>query len=88
MGISALGRGTAQAGSAGLVTATLAMDDLVAEAGIAYRAVTCPSFFDNLLRQVQPIREKGMFFSRSILRASCRAALPGTLQKPRFAATR
>ncbi len=63
VGISALGRGTAQAGSAGLVTATLAMDDLIAESGIAYRAVTCPSFFDNLLRQVQPIREKGMFFS-------------------------
>ena len=63
VGISALGRGTAQAGSAGLVTATLAMDDLIAESGIAYRAVTCPSFFDNLLRQVQAIREKGMFFS-------------------------
>ena len=63
VGISALGRGTEQAGSAGLVAATLAMDDLIAESGIAYRAVTCPSFFDNLLRQVQPIREKGMFFS-------------------------
>lgn len=63
VGISALGRGTAQASKAGLVTATLAMDDLIAESGIAYRAVTCPSFFDNLLRQVQLIREKGMFFS-------------------------
>lgn len=63
VGISALGRGTTQAGKAGLVTATLAMDDLVAESGIAYRAVTCPSFFDNLLRQVQLIREKGIFFS-------------------------
>lgn len=63
VGISALGRGTAQAAKAGLVTATLAMDDLIAESGIAYRAVTCPSFFDNLLRQVQPIREKGVFFS-------------------------
>jgi uncharacterized protein YbjT (DUF2867 family) len=63
VGISGLGRGTAQAGNAGMVTATLAMDDLIAESGIAYRAVTCPSFFDNLLRQVQPIREKGVFFS-------------------------
>lgn len=63
VGISALGRGTAQAAHAGLVTATLAMDDLIAQSGIAYRAVTCPSFFDNLLRQVQPIREKGIFFS-------------------------
>jgi uncharacterized protein YbjT (DUF2867 family) len=63
VGISALGRGTAQAANAGLVTATLAMDDLIAESGIAYLAVTCPSFFDNLLRQVQPIREKGIFFT-------------------------
>ena len=63
VGISALGRGTAQAGRAGLVTATLAMDDLIAQSGIAFRAVTCPSFFDNLLRQVQQIRERGMFFT-------------------------
>lgn len=63
VGISGLGRGTAQASSAGLVTASLAMDDMIADSGIAYRAVTCPSFFDNLLRQVQPIRERGMFFS-------------------------
>ncbi len=63
VGISGLGRGTAQAERAGAVTATLANDDLIAESGIAYRAVTCPSFFDNLLRQVQPIREKGVFFS-------------------------
>jgi uncharacterized protein YbjT (DUF2867 family) len=63
VGISALGRGTPQARNAGLVTATLAMDDLIAQSGIAYRAVTNPSFFDNLLRQVQSIRERGMFFS-------------------------
>ena len=63
VGISAIGRGTAQVGSAGLVTATLAMDDLFAESGMAYRAVACPSFFDNLLRQVQSIREKGLFSS-------------------------
>jgi uncharacterized protein YbjT (DUF2867 family) len=61
--ISGLGRGTAQAGNAGAVTAMLANDDLIAESGIAHRAVTCPSFFDNLLRQVQSIREKGTFFS-------------------------
>lgn len=61
--ISGLGRGTAQAGKAGAVTAMLANDDLIAESGVAHRAVTCPSFFDNLLRQVQPIREKGIFFS-------------------------
>jgi len=63
VGITALGRGTPQAANAGFVTASHAMDDLIAESGIAYRAVTNPSFFDNLLRQVQSIRDKGMFFS-------------------------
>ena len=45
------------------MTGSLAMDDLLAGSGVAYRAVVNPSFFDNLLRQVEPIREKGMFFS-------------------------
>jgi uncharacterized protein YbjT (DUF2867 family) len=42
-GISALGRGTAVAGHAGLVTASLAMDDLIASSGVSYRALTMPS---------------------------------------------
>jgi uncharacterized protein YbjT (DUF2867 family) len=62
VGISALGRGTAVAGHAGLVTASLAMDDLIASSGVSYRALTMPSFMDNLLRQVQSIRNQGMFF--------------------------
>ena len=63
VGISALGRGTPQASRAGLVTGSLAMDDLIARTGVAYRAVTCPSFMDNLLRQVDAIRNRGTFFS-------------------------
>ncbi len=62
VGISSLGRGTAVAGHAGLVTASLAMDDLIASTGVSYRALTMPSFMDNLLRQVQSIRNQGMFF--------------------------
>ena len=62
VGISSLGRGTAVAGHAGLVTASLAMDDLIASTGVGYRALTMPSFMDNLLRQVQSIRNQGMFF--------------------------
>jgi len=42
VGISALGRGTAVAGHAGLVTASLAMDDLIASSGVSYRALTIP----------------------------------------------
>ncbi|MEU8793209.1 NAD(P)H-binding protein [Streptomyces sp. NPDC048643] len=61
VGVSALGRGTPLADRAGLVTASLAMDDLVASTGVAYRALANPSFMDNLLRQVDGIREKGVF---------------------------
>ncbi|MEW2164809.1 NAD(P)H-binding protein [Streptomyces sp. NPDC007084] len=61
VGVSALGRGTPVAERAGLVTASLAMDDLIADTGVAYRALANPSFMDNLLRQVDAIREKGVF---------------------------
>ena len=62
VGISALGRGTPVAGNAGLVTASLAMDDLIASTGVGYRALNMPSFMDNILRQVAPIKNQGMFF--------------------------
>jgi len=61
VGISALGRGTAVAGRAGLVTASLAMDDLIASSGVSYRALTMPSFMDNLLRQAASIKNRGVF---------------------------
>jgi uncharacterized protein YbjT (DUF2867 family) len=63
VGVSALGRGTALAKNAGLVTASLAMDDLIASTGASYRALTMPSFMDNILRQVEPIKHQGVFFS-------------------------
>ncbi len=62
--ISALGRGTAVADRAGFVTASLAMDDLLAETGTAFRALTMPSFMDNLLRQLEPLRTQGVFFGQ------------------------
>ncbi|MFG2543136.1 NAD(P)H-binding protein [Streptomyces sp. NPDC048594] len=61
VGVSALGRGTPVAGRAGLVTASLAMDDLIAGTGVAYRALTSPSFFENVLEEADSIREKGVF---------------------------
>src|SRR6266478_8274102 len=61
VGISALGRGTPAAAHAGLVTASLKMDDLIASTGVHYRAVTNPSFMDNLLRQVELIKNQAMF---------------------------
>jgi uncharacterized protein YbjT (DUF2867 family) len=63
VGISALGRGTRWAAHAGFVTASLAMDDLIASAGVAYRALTNPSFMDNIARQAPAIANQGLFFS-------------------------
>ncbi|MGY1960841.1 NAD(P)H-binding protein [Nocardia gipuzkoensis] len=61
VGVSALGRGTPVADRAGLVTASLAMDDLITGTGVAYRALTNPSFFENLLEEADSIRDKGVF---------------------------
>ena len=62
VGVSALGRGTAVAGQAGHVSASLKMDDLIAGTGVSYRALLNPSFMDNILRQLEPIRNQGVFF--------------------------
>ena len=63
VGVSALGRGTPWASRAGYVTASLAMDDLIASTGVAYRALTNPSFMDNIAGQGEAIKNQGMFFS-------------------------
>jgi uncharacterized protein YbjT (DUF2867 family) len=60
--VSALGRNTPYAGRAGHVTASLAMDDLIAGTGVAFRALAAPTFMDNVLRQVRVIKEQGTFF--------------------------
>jgi uncharacterized protein YbjT (DUF2867 family) len=61
--VSALGRGTPWAGRAGYVAGSLAMDDLIASSAGAYRALTNPSFMDNIARQAESIKNQGMFFS-------------------------
>jgi uncharacterized protein YbjT (DUF2867 family) len=63
VGVSALGRGTPWAARAGYVTGSLAMDDLIASTGVAYRALTNPSFMDNIAAQARAIKNQGMFFS-------------------------
>ncbi|MEV4539959.1 NAD(P)H-binding protein [Asanoa sp. NPDC049518] len=65
VGVSALGRGTPVAGRAGHVTATLAMDDLIAATGVPYRALTMPSFMDNTLWQAASIVAQGVFYGPS-----------------------
>ena len=61
--VTALGRGTPWAGKAGYITASLAMDDLIASTGVAFRGLANPSFMDNILRQADAIKNQGMFFS-------------------------
>ena len=61
--VSALGRGTPWAAHAGYVSGSLAMEDLIASTGVKFRALTMPSFMDNILRQVGAIKSQGMFFS-------------------------
>lgn len=61
--ISAIGRGTPWASKAGLVAASLTMDDLIKGTGVNFRALTLPSFFENILRQLPAIRTAGEFYS-------------------------
>jgi uncharacterized protein YbjT (DUF2867 family) len=57
--ISGIARGWQK--DAGLATANLKADDVLAATSVALRALVMPSFMDNLLRQVSSIREKGTF---------------------------
>lgn len=66
VGVSALGRGTPVADRAGHVTASLAMDDLIASTGVAYRALANATFMDNVLWQADSIRGDGVFTDTSI----------------------
>ena len=46
----------------GLLTVSVHMDEMFAATGAAHRALAMPSFMDNILMQLQPIRDQGMFF--------------------------
>lgn len=73
VGISALGRGWTK--PAGHVTATLAVDDMIALTGVHYRALACASLMDNIARQAAPIKSLGRFFQPT----------PGDLKLPHVA---
>jgi uncharacterized protein YbjT (DUF2867 family) len=61
VGVSMLSRGTPWAGRAGFVTGSLAMDDLIAASGVAYRALTNPYFMEDTARQAESIKDQGVF---------------------------
>ena len=60
--ITALGRGTPWEGKAGLITASIRMDDMLMASGVAFRGLAMPSFMDNALRQADSIKGKGLMF--------------------------
>lgn len=59
VGVTSLGRG--YQGEAGLLSAALAMDELIEASGVPYRALALPFFMENLLRQASAIKEQGTF---------------------------
>jgi uncharacterized protein YbjT (DUF2867 family) len=71
--VSSLGRGLAKSA---LLLPAFAMDEMIGATGVRYRALWCPAFMENLLRQVQPIRDQGMFFGPD--RPDAKAALVAT----------
>ena len=68
--ISSLGRGWPK--DAGNVTGTLAMDDAIAATGVSFRGLACATFMDNIARQTEPLKTKGVFFG----------VTPGDLKAP------
>jgi uncharacterized protein YbjT (DUF2867 family) len=63
--VSVLGRGTELSKKAGPVTASLTKDEEIEKSGVDYRALWCPSLMDNMLSNVQSIKQQGVFFSPS-----------------------
>jgi uncharacterized protein YbjT (DUF2867 family) len=57
--VSSLGRGLARNG---LLSPAFAMDEMMERTGVCYRALWCPGFMENMLRQVEPIKHQGTFF--------------------------
>ncbi|MGX1274659.1 NmrA family NAD(P)-binding protein [Streptomyces phaeoluteigriseus] len=59
VGITSLGHGYQS--EAGLLSAALAMDELIEDTGAHYRALALPFFMENLLRQAPAMAEQGTF---------------------------
>ena len=58
--VTAIGRGTTWADRAGLVTASMHMDDLLGASAAAFRGLAMPSFMENIERQVGMMKERGL----------------------------
>ncbi len=60
--VSVLGRGTVLAKNAGPITACLAKDEEIEKTGVHFRALWCPGFMENMLMQLQALKQQGRFF--------------------------
>lgn len=58
--VSALGRGLPMDG--GLVTDSFVKDEEIERTGVDFRALWCPGFMENMLRQVQSLKHQGKFY--------------------------
>jgi uncharacterized protein YbjT (DUF2867 family) len=58
--VSSLGRGLP--GEAGLASLLHRTDGVIESTGVAYRALWCPGFMENLLVQAQSLKHQGTFF--------------------------
>ena len=61
--VSALGRGLPMDG--GLVSDSFAKDEAIENTGVDFRALWCPGFMENMLRDIPSLRQQGTFFSPS-----------------------
>jgi uncharacterized protein YbjT (DUF2867 family) len=57
--VSSLGRGLAKSS---FLLSAFAMDEMIERTGVYFRALWCPGFMENMLRQVQAIKHQGLFF--------------------------
>lgn len=62
--VSALGRGVPV--DAGVVSDSFVKDEEIEQLGVDFRALWCPGFMENMLRQVDSLKHQGMFFLPSL----------------------
>jgi uncharacterized protein YbjT (DUF2867 family) len=64
--VSTLGRGIASPPGtfdAGPINSSLAKDEAIGRTGTNFRALWCPGFMENMLRQVATLKSEGVFYS-------------------------
>ena len=60
--VTVSGMGRRAAVNAGPVTASFEKDRRSSAAGVDFRALWCPGFMENMLRQVESLKHQGVFF--------------------------